>query len=132
MIAAQYGVTDAGARLLRILANPMNRTMKMVDKCGLADISQDTYYRLFGKDERFQGAYRELCQSVILSQAINAVHGLTTAAALGDVSASKAVLEMTGFYSPSAKVEHSVAHDLGPTLRDLITRRNKKMKGGIE
>lgn len=125
VIAAQFGVTEAGARLLKVLADPVNRTMKMVEKCGLADISQDTFYRLFSKDERFIQAYREVCQSTALSGAISAIHGLTTAAAAGDVQACKVVLEMAGLYQPSAKVEHTHTHDAGPTLRDLLARRKQ-------
>jgi len=127
VIAAQHGVTDAGARLLKVLADPMNRTMKMVNKCELADISQDTYYRLFGKDERFMQAYRELCQSTVLSQAIVAIHGLTAQAAMGDTQAAKLVLELAGFYQPSAKVEHTHTMEAGESLLQLYRARQKEL-----
>ncbi len=128
VIAAQYGVTEAGARLLRVLADPVNRTMKMVQKCGLADISQDTFYRLFSKDDRFIQAYREVCQSTALSGAISAIHGLTAAAACGDVQASKAVLEMAGLYQVTAKVEHIHTHEAGKSLLEMYRARQTQLQ----
>jgi|GEM_PF-1858888 hypothetical protein len=115
------GLSEAGGQLLEAIIDPVNRILPITKLCERAGISRDSYYRLW-KQPEFQTAYRELCQTTCLSQALAAMQALCQQAARGDTGAIKMVLEMAGIYQPQATANINHTIDAGPTLRDLLTR----------
>ena len=125
ILAEKHNVTAAGRRLLGVVVRPEARTMKMVDICKMADISQDSYYRLY-RDTRFQTAYSEACRAMLLSYAAPASQALGELARSGDpntIAAIKMVLELSGLYQNTATV--NVVQDDTPTLKDILDKRKK-------
>lgn len=123
VIAAKHEVTPAGVKLLQVLSNPINRTLTMVRQCELAEISQDTYYRL-AKDVRWQSAYYELCRTTFMMAALPASQALAEMAAAGDPSCIKMALELSGLYQNSATI--NVHQDNKPSLKDILKSKAHK------
>lgn len=121
------GLSEAGRQLLDVVVDPANRTLSITKQCERAGISRDSYYRLW-KQPEFQIAYRELCQTTCLSQALSAMQALCKQAAFGDTAAIKMVLEMAGIYQPQATLNINHAIDPGPTLRDMLDKRISQTK----
>jgi len=121
ILSAQYDVTDAGTRLLQVLADPGNRLLKMVDKCDLAGFSQDTYYRLW-RDPRFQAAYKELCDATVGQAVLGSIQTIEQAA-MTDPQAAIEMLKLSGYYQPTARVEHTHTHEAGLSLKEILARR---------
>lgn len=121
-------ISEAGRQLLEVIINPLNRTMPVTKICQIAGISRDSYYRLW-KQPEWQAAYRDLCQTTCLSQALSAMQALCQQAALGDVQAGKMVLEMSGLYQPKATIEHTHTLEAGQSLLDLYQSRQKAIDG---
>lgn len=46
----KYVLSDCGKKLLEVLVNPDNTGKSVTEKCQLADISRDTYYKLMKED----------------------------------------------------------------------------------
>lgn len=129
-------LTDAGERLLEVLKVPEFRIQTVTSICERAEISRDSYYRLFRSPDFIQ-KYLELCKNTLLSFAMPASLALGRQAELGDVSAIKMVLEMSGVYQPKATVDVNHTYDAGPTLRDLLTHyrsrnQQKELEGSAE
>jgi hypothetical protein len=122
LVAAKHDITDAGLRLLEVVTRPECRTMTITKQCELADISRGTYYNLF-RDPGFKAAYTELCQTMLLSGAAPASMALNAQAAMGDTAAIKMLLELAGIYQPTARVEHTHTHEAGPSLKEILSRR---------
>lgn len=122
-LAEKHRVTRAGLALLRVLADPEVRALKVIDQCRLAGITYDTYYRLF-RDPRFQAAYRELCIALGLSYVARSIDGLASRAATGDAAAAKLILELAGMYAPTIRHEHT--HEVGArTLREFLKAKKR-------
>lgn len=122
LVAAKHDITDAGLRLLEVVTRPECRTMTITKQCELADISRGTYYNLF-RDPGFKAAYTELCQTMLLAGAAPASMALNAQAAMGDTAAIKMLLELAGIYQPTARVEHTHTHEAGPSLKEILSRR---------
>lgn len=123
VLATQNEVTDAGIKLLEIVTRPECRTMSITKQCELAGISRGTYYNLF-RDPNFQKTYTELCKTMLLSGVASSSQALIAQGAMGDTAAIKMILELAGIYQPTARVEHTHTHDAGPTLKEILARRN--------
>lgn len=124
-------LTEAGRQLLEVMIDPVNRTLPVTKICEKANISRDSFYRLW-KNEAFKIAYQELCQTTCLSQALAAINALGVQASLGDPACIKMVLEMAGMYQPKAtlNVNHTIE---APTLKEILkARANKKLKGSVK
>ena len=123
VLATQNDVTDAGIKLLEIVTRPECRTMTITQQCALAGISRGTYYNLF-RDDAFKKTYAELCKTMLLAGAAPASQALNAQAAMGDTAAIKMLLELAGIYQPTARVEHTHTHEAGPSLKEILARRN--------
>jgi len=124
-LAEKHQVTRAGLALLRVLADPEARALKVIDQCRLAGITYDTYYRLF-RDPRFQAAYRDLCVALGLSYVAKSIDGLASRAATGDAAAAKLILELAGMYAPTIRHEHT--HEVGAkTLREILKAKRRNI-----
>jgi len=122
VLAANHSVTDAGTRLLQVLADPATRLMTVKDKCIMADISKDWFYQLH-RDERFKQAYKELCDATVGQAVLGSIQTIEQAA-MTDPSAAIEMLKLSGYYQPTARVEHMHTHEAGPSLKEILARRN--------
>lgn len=120
-------LSDAAEKLLDVLKIPELRVQNVTKICEHAGISRDSYYRIW-KNPDFILKYKELCQDTLLSFAMPASLALGKQAELGDVSAIKAILEMAGIYQPTAKVETTIKHDVGPNLLEMYRARQKQIE----
>jgi hypothetical protein len=125
ILSTQYDVTDAGTRLLQILADPCNRLLKMVDKCEMAGFSQDTYYRLW-RDDRFKAAYKELCDATVGQAVLGSIQTIEEAA-MRDPQAAIEMLKLSGYYQPTARVEHTHTVEAGSSLLEMYKARQKAL-----
>ncbi|MGE5415877.1 MAG: hypothetical protein ACM3UZ_03800 [Acidobacteriota bacterium] len=126
IISIKHELTPAQYKLLQVVVTPEVRTMSVVDQCQLADISRDTYYRSF-KDERFINAYLEGCRVLLLTYAAPVLASVGESGARGDTAAAKMVLEMLGFYRPTANL--NIGSDTAstmPSLREIWDKENRK------
>ena len=121
VVAAKHGVTDAGVRLLEVISNPESRLLTIADKCRKAGISRDWYYQL-QRDPRYIAAYRELCDMTVLHSVLPSIQTLEQAA-LRDPAAAVDMLKLSGYYQPTARVEHTHTHEAGPSLKEILSRR---------
>lgn len=119
-------LSDAGEKLLEVLKVPELRAQSVTSICQHADISRDSYYRLW-KSPDFMQAYSGLCKDTLLSFALPASQALGKQAEMGDVQAIKMILEMSGIYSPTTKIETTIKHDVGPNLLELYHARQKAL-----
>lgn len=118
----RYDLTPAGHALLEVIVDPITRTMSVTDICDLAGISRDSYYRLF-KQEPFVRAYLDACKIFGVSAAMPTIQSVAKSAIDGDMMAAKLILEMAGLHQPTARVEHTHTHEAGPSLKEILSRR---------
>ncbi len=122
-------LTEAGEKLLEALKIPELRVQSVTAICQHAGISRDSFYRIW-KTPEFTQKYKELCTDTLLSFALPASEALGEAATMKDVNAIKMILEMSGIYSPKASVDVTHTVNSGPSLKEILARR--ELKGGIE
>ena len=119
---AKYQLSPAGDALLAVLIDPIARTMSIADICKTADISRDSYYRLF-KQEAFVAAYMDACKTACITAAMPTMQSVAGKAIAGDMAAAAMILQMTGLHQPTARVEHTHTHEAGPSLKEILARR---------
>lgn len=124
-MAAALDVTEAGARLLAVQMRPNSSSLSMREQCGLADISQDTYYRL-QRDDRYCKALVLLNQGLIRAGTLDATRALVTRAAAGDPTCIKMLHEEAGLLQHVQTVRQE--HDVGPNLLSLYHARQKAIE----
>ena len=122
VLAANHSITDAGTRLLQVLADPASRLLSVKDRCTMADISKDWYYQLTRRDDRFKAAYRELCDATVGQAVLGSIQTIEQAA-MHDPAAAIEMLKLSGYYQPTARVEHTHTHEAGPSLKEILARR---------
>lgn len=123
-LAAKYDVTEAGTRLLQVLSDPNTRLLTVKERCELAGISRDWYYQL-QKDDRWQAAYRELCDATVGQAVLGSIQTIEQAA-MRDPQAAIEMLKLSGYYQPTARLEVDQKVDAGPSLLDLYKRRQNQ------
>lgn len=123
-IAGELGVTDAGARLLAVWMRPGGEQLPMTQQCGLADISQDTFYRLKFHDERMAKAITALNQGMVRAGTFDVTQAMLKKAREGDPICIKMVREEAGLLQPVVRHQHE--HDLAPSLKEILGRRDSK------
>ena len=121
LVASRHDVTEAGTRLLAVLAQPETRLLNVSERCKKAGISRDWYYALT-KDERFRAAYKELCDATVLHAVLPSIQTLEQAATR-DPQAAVEMLKLSGYYQPTARVEHIHTHEAGPSLKEMLQQR---------
>lgn len=121
-VTDKYKLSPAGEALLAVIAQPESRLMTVTDICQQANISRDSYYRLF-KQKEFQAAYYEACRVVSVQAAMPAMQSLAMQAATGDVAAAKMILELNALYAPSANLNITTGQDDTPTLKDILSTK---------
>jgi len=126
-IASVLDVTEAGARLLAVLMRDGSEKLSMTVKCGLADISQDTYYRLM-RDPRMVKAIAVINQGMIQAGTFAATKALVERAAAGDPNCIKVVHEEAGLLQNVQVHKHE--HDIGVNMLQLFRENQKKLKQG--
>jgi hypothetical protein len=94
-----YEPTKAEERLLMALAAPENRMLTVVELCGKADISRDTYYRSI-KKRPFEELVKQLGHDIIHQHTIPLVQSGIDMAMKGSFQHWKVLLEMAGLYDP--------------------------------
>jgi hypothetical protein len=117
-----HDLTPAGHALLEVVVDPITRTMSVTDICDLAGISRDSYYRLF-RQESFVRAYLDACKVFGVAAAMPTIQSVAKSAIDGDMMAAKLILEMSGLHQPTARVEHTHTHEAGPSLKEILSRR---------
>ena len=122
VLAANHSITDAGTRLLQVLSDPASRLMTVKDRCTMADISKDWYYQLTRRDDRFKAAYRELCDATVGQAVLGSIQTIEQAA-MTDPQAAIEMLKLSGYYQPTARVEHTHTHEAGLSLKEILARR---------
>ena len=120
---AKYQLSPAGEQLLAVLVDPLARTMSIADVCKTADISRDSYYRLF-KQEQFVAAYMDACKTACITAAMPTMQSVAGRAIAGDMQAAQMILAMTGLHQPAARVYHTHTVEAGPSLKEILARRN--------
>jgi len=123
---AKYQLSPAGEQLLVVLVDPLARTMSIADICKTADISRDSYYRLF-KQESFVAAYMDACKTACITAAMPTIQSVAGQAIAGNMEAAKIVLQMTGLHQPTARVEHTHTVEAGQSLLDMYKARQKQL-----
>jgi len=122
IVTAKYDVTEAGVRLLQVLSQPETRLLTVTERCVMADISRDWYYQL-QKDERWKQAYKELCDATVGQAVLGSIQTIEQAA-MTDPGVAIEMLKLSGYYQPTARVEHMHTHEAGPSLKEILARRN--------
>lgn len=120
MIVKEYDISPGGKRLLEVLTEPENRMKSVTEQCQIAEISRDSYYRLFRLDN-FVEAYYESCKLACLSAALPVMHTVAEKAKKGDMAAAAMVLEMSGLHKKT--VEHTHKVEAGKSLLELYRER---------
>ena len=118
----KYQLSPAGDALLAVLIDPIARTMSITEICAKADISRDSYYRLF-RQEQFVAAYMDACKTACITAAMPTMQSVAGKAIAGDMAAAQLILTMTGLHQPTARVEHTHTHEAGPSLKEILARR---------
>jgi len=126
VLAAEHSITDAGTRLLQVLADPATRLLTVKDKCIMADISKDWFYQLTRRDDRFKAAYRELCDATVGQAVLGSIQTIEQAA-MTDPQAAIEMLKLSGYYQPTARVEHTHTVEAGSSLLDMYKARQKAL-----
>lgn len=121
---AKYQLSPAGEQLLTVLVDPIARTMSITEICAKADISRDSYYRLFRQDV-FVQAYMDACKTACITAAMPTMQSVAGRAIAGDMQAAQMILSMTGLHQPTARVEHTHTIDAGPSLLKMYKDRQK-------
>jgi len=122
IVTAKHDVTEAGCRLLEVLSRPETRLLTVTERCELADISRDWYYQLINRDDRFKAAYKELCDATVGQAVLGSIQTIEQAA-MTDPQAAIEMLKLSGYYQPTARVEHTHTHDVGLSLKEILARR---------
>ena len=119
----RFNLSEAGHNLIKVISQPEARLMTVTDICKVANISRDSYYRLF-RQQDFINAYYEACRVTSIQAAMPAMQALSAQAAGGDVAACKAMLELNGLYQNTATI--NVNQDNKPSLKDILKRKAHK------
>jgi len=125
ILSAKYDVTEAGVRLLQVLSQPETRLLTVTERCAMADISRDWYYQL-QKDERWKQAYKELCDATVGQAVLGSIQTIEQAA-MTDPSVAIEMLKLSGYYQPTARVEHTHTVEAGNSLLDMYRARQKAL-----
>lgn len=122
IVTAKHDVTEAGSRLLEVMSRPETRLMTVTERCELAGISRDWYYQLH-RDPRFQAAYKELCDVTVGTAVLGSIQTIEQAA-MTDPQAAIEMLKLSGYYQPTARVEHTHTVEAGKSLKEILAGRN--------
>ena len=125
ILSAKYDVTEAGVRLLQVLSQPETRLLTVTERCTMADISRDWYYQL-QKDERWKQAYKELCDATVGQAVLGSIQTIEQAA-MTDPQAAIEMLKLSGYYQPTARVEHTHTVEAGNSLLEMYKARQKAL-----
>jgi hypothetical protein len=104
----QYKLTAAEERLLEVLINPENYGKSITEKCLIADICKDTYYRIM-RNQEFTDYYNEQIKSNLKNSVGEIIQATKNFAVRfpGNHQDRKILLEMAGAYTEKSEVKHT-------------------------
>ncbi len=130
-----YIMTDCEQKLLEVLVNPEHHGLNVLEKCQIANISRDTYYRLIKKPE-FIKILTDMSFDLIKSR-ISEIVNATISHALKDPkchSDRKMLLELINVYKERQQIDINPNNDFDEMSReerearimDLLNKRERK------
>ena len=118
----EYSPTPAEIKLVEVLLNPESYKKSITEKCQMAGISRDSYYRIM-KNPEFCEYYNEQVRANIKSsvgEIIQATRNFGTRFP-GNHQDRKILLEMAGAYTEKSEVKHTgnVLIEIGLSDEDM-------------
>lgn len=100
-----YKPTKSEIKLLEVLVNPENMWLSVAEKCHLADISRNTYYKIMKKDQ-FISLLNKATMEIVKGSVADVINA-TYAFAMSSKGHQdrKMILQMAGLFSDKKEVE---------------------------
>ena len=123
LLTDKWQLSPAGAALLDVMLDPAYRFKNISEKCDIAGISRDSYYRLQAQ-EGFKNALVDGSKAILVSYAPGCAHSMGEAGLRGDFQSAKEILKQSGVADDV--IDLNVHQDNKPSLKDILKRKAQK------
>ena len=106
----QYTPTAAEKRILEVALNPDSFTMNIKERCTVAKVSKDTWYKAMGK-QPFTDLLNSLTMDMLKGKVCNIVNATYKFATTDSKCASdrKVLLTMAGLYTDKQQLDNNIS-----------------------